>query len=853
MRLQYRSRVCEQTGRNPIGVPLPGAVRMRLTVIALLFAANTFAGAGRLEFEPNRGQADASVKFLGRGQDCLLLFTPTEVLVHKDRRVTRIPVPGKGRARIEGVGPLSGRTNYFIGSDPAKWRTGIPHFAQVRYRGVYPGKDLVFSAVGERLEGVVNSAAGQPRQLAYVTYLGGSRADRGQAIAVDIAGNAYVTGTTSSADFPVTPGAAQNRYPDAYNVAFVTKLAPDGASVVYSTYLGATPSASGMPQATGYGIAVDAGGNAYVSGITSVWGFSTTPGALRFDGATGFVAKLSPTGDSLVYSAEVPAAPQALALDSAGNVYLTGWASGGLPTTTGAVQQRVAGNDCMGKYGGPRFPCPDAFVAKVNPTGSAFVYATYLGGSENEVAYAIAVDDAGYAHITGETTSDDFPTTLGAIQRTFHGRILLGPVSYGDGFVAKLNPQGTALVYSTYLGGTEGDSGRGIALDRQGNAYVSGWTESGDFPTTAGVLRTACSGRSQAVPPGSSREGFLAKLNVIGQLTYSTCLGGLGADAAAVDAGGNAYVTGNGVSVVNADATALLHSTSIIGGAAIALDRSGAAYLTGPAAPRPFFATPGAFQTAYRGGDSDAFVAKIDFSAPVGVQPLSIVNAASFEPGHPLSPIGTVAPGELVSIFGLNLGPSNGIAAQLTQSSIGGELAGTRVLFDGVAAPLLYVQANQINAVVPFAVKQPSTRVVVETPAGSYGPVELPVDPAVPGMFASAILNEDGTLNSPSNPAARGSVIVFYATGAGMMVPGMAEGSIAPLTLPLPRLALGVSVLIGGQQAGIEYAGAAPGLVAGVIQMNVRVPQNAPAGDRVFISLHIGNYQSQFNTTVALR
>jgi uncharacterized protein (TIGR03437 family) len=170
-----------------------------------------------------------------------------------------------------------------------------------------------------------------------------------------------------------------------------------------------------------------------------------------------------------------------------------------------------------------------------------------------------------------------------------------------------------------------------------------------------------------------------------------------------------------------------------------------------------------------------------------------------------------------------------------------------------MAAPLLYAQAGQVNAVVPFGIAGPATRIMVETSEGSYGPIELPVDAAVPGIFAGAILNQDYSVNSPSNPARRGSVVVIYATGAGQMTPAMADGAFAPVSLPLPIPALGVSVLIGGQTANVEYAGAAPAMVAGVIQVNARVPDQVTPGDQLPIMLYVGNYSSQLGATVAVR
>jgi hypothetical protein len=230
---------------------------------------------------------------------------------------------------------------------------------------------------------------------------------------VDGAGNAYVTGFTFSADFPTTPGAFDTTFNPGTFDAFVTKLNPAGSALVYSTYLG------GASTDQGFGIAVDAAGNAYVTGWTVSADFPTTPGA--FD-----------------------------------------------TTAAGA----------------------DAFVTKLNPAGSALVYSTYLGGASTDQGFGIAVDGAGNAYVTGLTVSADFPTTPGAFDTTFNGG--------GDAFMTKLNPAGSALVYSTYLGGASNDQGSGIAVDGAGNAYVTGSTFSADFPTTPGAFDTTFNGSIDA-------------------------------------------------------------------------------------------------------------------------------------------------------------------------------------------------------------------------------------------------------------------------------------------------------------------------------------------------------------------
>jgi len=333
--------------------------------------------------------------------------------------------------------------------------------------------------------------------------VGGGAIDEGKGIAVDSSGNAYVTGIAGSADFPTTVGAWDTTL-NGGSDAFVTKLNPAGAALVYSTYLGGA-----LQEAFRLSIAVDSAGNAYVTGDTYSADFPTTVGA--FDetdngGADAFVTKLNPTGSApLVYSTYLGGASGeeglGIDVDSAGNAYVTGvTGSADFPTTVGAFDTTYNG-------GG------DAFVTKVNSAGSALVYSTFLGGSEGEdgpfaSVGGIAVDGGGNAYVTGSTESADFPTTVGAFDTTYNDR---GDVFLIDVFVTKLNPAGSApLIYSTYLGGLFGEHGNGIAVDSAGNAYVTGVTGSSDFPTTVDAFDTTFNGGS---------DPFVAKLSFGGEDT----------------------------------------------------------------------------------------------------------------------------------------------------------------------------------------------------------------------------------------------------------------------------------------------------------------------------------------------
>jgi hypothetical protein len=302
------------------------------------------------------------------------------------------------------------------------------------------------------------------------------------------------------------------------------KLNPNGSSLVYGTFIG------GSSGDYGEGIAVDGGGNAYVTGLTLSSDFPTTPGAFdtSYNGDDdAFVVKLNPTGNSLSYGTFIGGSDSdwgsGIAVDGGGNAYVTGLTrSSDFPTTSGAFDT---------SFGGYR----DAFVVKLNPDGSFLVYGTFIGGSDDEYSHGgIAVDGGGNAYVTGTTDSSDFPTTPGAFDTSLDG--------YSDVFAVKLNPSGSLLSYGTFIGGSGGDKGWGIAVNGGGNAYVTGRTSSSDFPTTSGAFDTSYNGGYWEY------DAFVIKLNPDGSsLSYGTFIGGSSWDEGygiAVDGGGNAYVTG---------------------------------------------------------------------------------------------------------------------------------------------------------------------------------------------------------------------------------------------------------------------------------------------------------------------
>jgi hypothetical protein len=451
--------------------------------------------------------------------------------------------------------------------------------------------------------------------LLYSTLIGGSgNDDAANAIAIDQSGNAYITGQTTSNDFPThSPG--QGASGGGYD-AFVAKIDPSGSTLIYSTYFG------GDGDDSGAGIAVDGSGQVYITGRTDSTNIPTTSGVYQnsYRGDTdAFVAKLNASGSTLIYSTYLGGSgydvATGIAVDPQGNAYLSGYNyAADFPTTPGAYQ--ISSN---GPY--------DAFVTKLNPIGSALVFSTYLGGAGDDYATGIAIDSLSRVYVTGLTLSGNFPT-LNAPQ----------PVSGGfyDAFVTELNSASSALLYSTYLGGTDFDEGTAIALDATGNAYVTGLTGSNDFPTTPGAFQTTHGG---GVGNG---DAFVAKIDRSGAtLVYSTYLGGTGderAVAIAVDQSGSAYVTGTNlnagfpqknamqpnnnpvgfeafVTELAPDGASLVYSTYVGGdgndlGLGIAVDRLGNAYVAGVSQSPDFPTTAGAFQQT-NAGVYDGFVIKI--------------------------------------------------------------------------------------------------------------------------------------------------------------------------------------------------------------------------------------------------
>lgn len=498
-------------------------------------------GKQPLAFEENRGQTDSQVKFLTRGEGYGLFLTSTEAVIAL-RGQGPSPVlrmrwfGGNSSPSISGQGELPGQSHYLIGRDRAGWRTGIPSYARVLYRDVYPGIDLVFYGRERQLEHDFRLAPGADPAAIRLEFLGAER------VAIDPAGDLVVA--VGGAEIRLKrPVSFQEIGPGRREVASSWRLLPAGQAgspragfevgsydrlqplvidpvLVYSTYLG------GNSYDTADDVAVDAAGNAYITGWTLSRDFPLAdPLKPALESQDAFVTKIAPSG-SLVYSTYFGGSSNdeadGIAVDAAGSAYVTG--------RTSAIDFPLV-NPLPPEYRGSP-SSEEVFVAKLAPDGATLVYSTTLGGSSAEVGREIALDAAGHALVAGGTLSPDFPRVNG---------LPYGPRGglHWDVFVARLTPAGSGLVYATYISGGEDDIALGLDADAAGHAYITGYTSSPDFPTTAGALQPALQG---------SHDAFVAKLAPGGSaLVYSTYLGGSSFEegwSIAVDAAGRAYVTG---------------------------------------------------------------------------------------------------------------------------------------------------------------------------------------------------------------------------------------------------------------------------------------------------------------------
>src|SRR5579863_4870074 len=641
-------------------------------------------GSVPLMFEANQGQTDPQVQFLSRGNGysvflsaggMVLAFHPSASApfssapldvtsngrtrpglsgMRQLQKLSRTPptaavtinlVGSASSPTVIGEEPLNTKVNYFIGRDPAQWRRNVQTYGRIRYRNVYPGIDLVYYGNQHQLEYDFDLSPGaDPTRIQF--SINGA-----DAVSVDPSGSLILTEGASQLLFqpPViyqqldgmrTPVAGTYVQLDATHVGFTvaphdeTKPMVIDPVLVYSTFLG------GSSDDYGVGVAVDSTGEAYVLGLTDSPDFpKATLGSYSSTQYRMFVAKFDSSGSALVFADYLGStnggdSPSSIALDSSGNVYLSGSTISSDFPVASAYQATFTGSE-------------DAFLTKLSSNGASVVYSTFLGGSNSQIGYSVSVDPANEAVVVGTTFSTDFPL-VSPYQSS------VAPDAFGNwgeyGFVTKFAASGSSLVYSTYLGGntlntpscagcTFPDSEPlDVVTDSSGNAYVTGYTSTTNFPVTSGAFATSYPGYYQ------SDVGFVSKFTSAGGMAYSTYLGGSTSsylDAIAVDSAGSAYVTGydiandgfpivttsicdpstvacNGAVIAKLDPTGaslvysiFLGTSNNMAGAAIQVDGSGNAYIVGSDVG---FDLANPIET-YAGGNGNVVLAEINPSA----------------------------------------------------------------------------------------------------------------------------------------------------------------------------------------------------------------------------------------------
>jgi uncharacterized protein (TIGR03437 family) len=844
----------------------------------------------RLSFEANAGQAGKQVSYLARGAVHHAWFTTDGVILRSaiadNVRLRFHGVNSNRLAKPQPLEPTGSVTHYLAGNDPRAWRTGIPHYDRLKYSNVFPGTDLIFygdegqlrydfvlspranpSRIALSFDGVreveplasgelaLHFSGGAVRLgvpyayqvheggkqhaiparyqsrggnrigfelakydpalpviidpvISYATFAGGAGEDAALAIKADAQGSAYVAGFSGTTDVQ----------------AFVTKFSPDGSRILFTTYFGGT----GVDLATG--LAIDPAGNIYVCGSTSSSDFPVANGfRMTYGGgpadlmADGFIVKINPAGDAITYASYIGGSgadtAKGIAVDATGSAYVTG--------STASLDFPVA-NALQATNRGGTYGKTDAFVMKVNPSGNARTYATYLGGTGDDSGLAIAIDATGNAYITGTTHSADFPT-VNPYQPARR--------SEADAYIAKINPAGSALVYSTYFGGSSDDSGTSIAVDQTGAAYIAGITGSGNLP----VINAAQS--KPGSPDGLGFDAFAAKISPAGNtLAYSTFLGGSGVELAhgiAVDTIGAAYVVGETGSsdypVSNpmrlagsgtdsfvtklAPSGSTIEYSSYLGGQAIdaatavAIDSAGNAYVAGSTASIDHAATPGAARTLLA-GRTDAFTIKImPGTTPPLVQSMS---AASLLRGAPVSP------DSIVTAIGLSLAVREEFS-EYPQPVVGGAAV---EIVDGSGithrADIYSASPARIDFVLPAATASGVAEVRVQRDGQTVAAGTVRV-----AAIAPAIFTENGRGSGPP----RGWAIRTEADGTETVLPlgqcGSANPDCEPLELDMSSGPITLTLL----STGIRHRTALESVTAAANGIEIPIVSAGAQGD----------------------
>ena len=958
-------------------------------------AVHTSQIALPLRFEKNLGQAGPGVRYIAPVRGHRVLFADRELRLGNG--VMRF-AGASDTTHLEALDPMVTRVNYYTGG-PAHWATDVPCWSRIAYRDVYPGIDLLFYGqagvmeydalvapgadpwrVRFRFDGGVQPqldssgdlhismpegsliwhrpVAYQPiagkrvpvdarfvlrgaevsfrlgkwdrayelvidPTLSFSTFLGSSGNDLARGIAVDAAGNVYVAGAAGAGDLAgISAGSWQSDYTGdtsgSPQDAFLAKLNPAGTAVLYATYLGGT----GRQQ--GWAVAIDGSGNAYIAGNTTASDFPVTAGAYQtsFGGlgplpgtqvylhsvGDAFVAKFSPSGQRIwatYLGGSLDDAADAIAVDSAGDVYVAGaTVSSNFPVTGGAFQRAFhggGGQPTIAQTGYVTVDTGDGFISELDSTGQHLLASTYLGGSLDDAILTLTLDSKENVWVAGATVSTNFPLAGNPLQKQFGGESSNAVqliFNAGDGFISELNSSLTTLSYSTYLGGSADDAVGAIGVDSSGAVYVAGATDSPNFPVTNGTFRSV-------TPSGpiSIEDAFVAKLQPgASSLTWSTILAGGGGDAAlslALDGRGNVdvggmtdstnfpvtagalkttlggantfaglspYSFGNGFITQLSAASGVPSYSTYLGGSGgdavlgLAVDASGNIFTTGFTASPDFPSTTGVVQPALKTkmpDTTDAFVTKLAV-VPAAVSVTSVKNAAS-------GASGSYSPGEYVLISGTNLGPSSGVEGEVSDGRLSTNTGGVEVMVNGVPAPLGYVSATEIYAVIPYqAASSKSANLVVSYNGATSANFPLSIVATAPGLFTTngqgsgqaVVLNSASgktSVNSSSSPAGAGDVLLIFGTGEGALKPAGVTGQVTGGTGP--SIAAAVSVRIGTvtvPAADIQYAGEVADTVEGVFELKVVVPAGVSAGNDP-LRVTIGGVATQAGVTLAIR
>jgi hypothetical protein len=605
-----------------------------------------------LAFEANEGQRDSGVRFVSKGNGYSLFLTTAEAVFLLNKPAPRTKTKGALRElsvaakrvdstvvkmklvgaddnpRTVGLDELPGKSNYFIGNDPAKWKTDIPNYSKVKYEQVYQGVDMVYYGQQRQLEYDFVVSPGVDPNVIRQRFEGarGLRIDRNGDLLIASDGGElrmhkpFVYQITETGKQEISSRYQLRRNKE---VTYVLGKYDENKALIidpslsYSTYLG-----GGNGDQEADDIVVDGSGNVYVTGFTGATNFPVVNPLQGTNAGSGdiFVTKINAAGSAILYSTYIGGADSeggsSIALTASGEIVVAGTTPSTNFPTFNALQTSLSGQT-------------DAYVLKLNASGNAFIYSTYLGGNHfnnTEVANEVAVDSNGNAYVIGKTPSSDFPVA-NAFQAT------KDPAPGEDGFLSVINSSGSAFIYSTYLGGNDFDDAEGIFVDSSGNAYVVGLTYSSNFPTTAGVYQSAKNGPNDA---------FITKFNSTGSLVFSTYLGGSEADGAntiAVDASGIYVGGGTGstdfpvlnpyqsthaagttddvfITKLNSSATSLIFSTYLGGDDYdiiddLAVDESGAVFITGNTFSKNY-PRQSAIQQTHGGGFRDVFVSKLE-------------------------------------------------------------------------------------------------------------------------------------------------------------------------------------------------------------------------------------------------